>query len=52
MSAHPCRWNCGGTDCPAPRKPYSPEFSALVSKAAAIVAIKRQPFFMPARVGQ
>jgi len=47
MSAHRCKWNCGGTDCPAPTRPWTPEFAAMVRKAQALVLIKRQPFFMP-----
>jgi hypothetical protein len=42
------RWNCGGTDCPAPTGNYY-----IDRKAEAIRAIKRQPFFklrnVPAR---
>lgn len=50
MAIHRCKWNCGGTDCPAPTRSWTPEFAAMVRKAHALVTIKRQPFFMPIKV--
>lgn len=38
MAYHPCIFNCGGTDCPAPNR-------VLPKKAQAINRIKLQKYF-------